>query len=140
MASFSFALWGQQGKTDNAISVAVPGFAVRRRHRRTRHCVSAEVSIAPDHLLPARDVEPFGENRVQVANETTLRAARRMVDAGFLGGARAQEVVLCRSSALYSTLTGDPMCRHHCGRSLPDSTEWAILSPDVTTRVSAVPW
>ena len=50
---------------------------------------------------------------------------------GFLGGARAQEEVLCRSSALYHTLTGDPMYRHHGGRSLPDSTEWAIVSPDV---------
>lgn len=35
---------------------------------------------------------------------------------GFLGGARAQEEVLCRSSALYHTLDGDPMYRHHDGQ------------------------
>jgi uncharacterized protein (TIGR02452 family) len=110
--------------------------------------VAEKTSIAPDDPLPARDIEFFDETRVHVANETTLRAARRMVDAGlrplalnfangiqpgggFLGGARAQEEVLCRSSALYKTLNGDPMYRHHGGRSLPDSTEWAILSPDV---------
>ena len=110
--------------------------------------VAAKVSIAPEDPLPARDIELFGETRVQVANETTLQAGRRMVDAGqrplalnfangiqpgggFLGGARAQEEVLCRSSALYKTLNGDPMYRHHGGRSLPDSTQWAILTPDV---------
>ena len=46
-------------------------------------------------------------------------------------GARAQEEVLCRSSALYATLSGDPMYAAHNARPLPDSTDWAILSPDV---------
>jgi uncharacterized protein (TIGR02452 family) len=32
---------------------------------------------------------------------------------GFLGGARAQEEVLCRSSALYQTLVNDPMYEAH---------------------------
>jgi uncharacterized protein (TIGR02452 family) len=50
---------------------------------------------------------------------------------GFLGGARAQEEVLCRSSALYVTLEGDPMYAAHRERPRPDSTDWAILSPDV---------
>jgi uncharacterized protein (TIGR02452 family) len=50
---------------------------------------------------------------------------------GFLGGARAQEEVLCRSSALYQTIVGDPMYEAHARRSRPDSTDWAILSPDV---------
>jgi uncharacterized protein (TIGR02452 family) len=50
---------------------------------------------------------------------------------GFLIGARAQEEVLCRSSALHHTLVDDPMYDHHRLRPEPDSTDWAIYSPDV---------
>ena len=50
---------------------------------------------------------------------------------GFLGGARAQEEVLCRSSALYQTIVDDPMYEEHRKRPRPDSTDWAIYSPDV---------
>jgi uncharacterized protein (TIGR02452 family) len=50
---------------------------------------------------------------------------------GFLSGARAQEEVLCRSSALHATLQGDPMYAAHRQRPRPDSTDRAILSPDV---------
>jgi uncharacterized protein (TIGR02452 family) len=50
---------------------------------------------------------------------------------GFLNGARAQEEALCRSSALYKTLLGDPMYEEHSKRPRPDSTDWAIYSPDV---------
>ncbi len=50
---------------------------------------------------------------------------------GFLRGARAQEEVLCRSSVLYQTLVGDPMYEEHRKRQRPDSTDWAIYSPDV---------
>jgi uncharacterized protein (TIGR02452 family) len=85
---------------------------------------------------------------VQVTNETTLGASFRLVESGlrplalnfangvhpgggFLGGARAQEEVLCRSSALYRTLVDDPMYEEHRKRPRPDSTDWAIYSPDV---------
>jgi uncharacterized protein (TIGR02452 family) len=49
----------------------------------------------------------------------------------FLSGARAQEEVLCGSSALYKTLFGDPMYEAHKKRPRKDSTDWAIYSPDV---------
>lgn len=107
-----------------------------------------KVSIPPDAALPRREIAPFPETRVQVSNETTLGAAFRLVQAGlkplalnfangvhpgggFLGGARAQEEFLCRSSALYQTLIGDPMYESHRQRPLPDSTDWAIYSPSV---------
>jgi uncharacterized protein (TIGR02452 family) len=109
---------------------------------------TAKVSILPDTSLPEREFTLFPETRIQVTNETTLGAARRLVDSGlkpvalnfangiqpgggFLGGARAQEEVLCRSSALYQTLVGDPMYHAHSMRLRPDSTEWAVYSPDV---------
>jgi uncharacterized protein (TIGR02452 family) len=109
---------------------------------------AAKRSIPPD--APLRNVQrvAFSEMHVQVTNETTLGASFRLVESGlrplalnfangvhpgggFLGGARAQEEVLCRSSALYRTLVNDPMYEAHRKRSRPDSTDWAIYSPDV---------
>jgi uncharacterized protein (TIGR02452 family) len=107
-----------------------------------------KLSIAPDYPLPTREHVPFAETRIQVTNETTLGASRRLTDrglrplalnfangvqpgGGFLHGAYAQEECLCRSSALYLTLVGDRMYEDHAKRPLPDSTEWCILSPDV---------
>jgi len=109
---------------------------------------SAKVSIPPSAPLPAHESASFSETRVQIANETTLAASRRLVDlglkplalnfangvvpgGGFLGGARAQEEVLCRSSALFKTLLHDRMYEEHRQRPRPDSTDWAIYSPDV---------
>lgn len=109
---------------------------------------STKQSIAPDAPLPTQESIPFPETRVQVTNETTLGASLRLVESGlrplalnfangirpgggFLGGARAQEEVLCRSSALYQTLINDQMYEEHRKRQRPDSTDWAIYSPDV---------
>ena len=109
---------------------------------------AAKRSIAPDAPLPRVETGAFTDTQVQVTNETTLGASRRLVDRGlrplalnfangirpggaFLRGARAQEEVLCRSSALYQTLADDPMYREHLKRPQPDSTDWAIYSPDV---------
>lgn len=117
-------------------------------HQEVRAACRAKVSIPSDGALPAPASLPFTETRVQVANETTLGASLRFVEAGskplalnfangvhpgggFLDGARAQEEVLCRSSALYQTLVGDPMYTAHRQRPRPDSTDWAIYSPNV---------
>src|SRR5215475_160845 len=109
---------------------------------------SAKRSIPPDVPLPNHDRSRFSATRVQVTNETTLGASLRLVDSGlqplalnfangihpgggFLNGAKAQEEVLCRSSALYQTLVNDLMYEAHRKRPRPDSTHWAIYSPDV---------
>ena len=109
---------------------------------------TAKLTIPPDAGLPTPPAARFAETRVQVTNETTLGAARRLADAGasplalnfangvhpgggFLEGARAQEEVLCRSSALYETLVGDRMYEAHARRPRPDSSDWAIYSPGV---------
>ena len=109
---------------------------------------SSKVSIPPGVFLPSHECIPFPETRIQVSNETTLGASKRLIEnglwplalnfangvhpgGGFLSGAKAQEEVLCRSSALYRTIIDDQMYIEHRQRSRSDSTDWAIYSPDV---------
>ena len=129
-------------------SLCHQGRAASRWRDAVQAACAAKLSIRPDATLPIHERIAFTETKVQVANETTLGASRRLVarglrplalnfangiqpGGGFLFGARAQEEVLCRSSALDQTLVGDPMYEEHRKRPLPDSTDWAIYSPDV---------
>jgi len=116
--------------------------------RQVQAAYSAKVSIAPNVALPSVSSPTFNETQIQITNETTFGASRRLIDngsrpvalnfangiypgGGFLHGARAQEETICRSSALYYTLVDDRMYSEHLKRPRPDSTDWAIYSPDV---------
>jgi uncharacterized protein (TIGR02452 family) len=116
-----------------------------------RHLIDAAkggtVSYPPDASLPK--VVPSGRaTRFEVTNETTLAAARRLVGeghrvvalnfasarhpgGGFLNGARAQEESLCRASALYECINGNPMYAYHAPLRGGMYTNYAIYSPDV---------
>ena len=112
-----------------------------------RSACRSRVSIPPDAALPAVSSSRFEEMRIQVANETTTGAARRLLGqhrtivlnfanglvpgGGFAGGARAQEESLCRASALFETLRGDAMYEVHAHADDPGSSDYAILSPHV---------
>lgn len=138
----------------SAVEAARQGFHVTEDghevhwHEAVEAACASKLSIPPDAVLPSGEQVGFGETMVQVTNETTLGAALRLVErglrplalnfangvqpgGGFLDGARAQEEVLCRSSALWHTLIDDPMYDEHRRRHEWDSTDWSILSPDV---------
>jgi uncharacterized protein (TIGR02452 family) len=109
--------------------------------------VKRSSSYPPDHPLPEI---PRGEKptSITVANVSTLVAARRLVEeglsvvalnfasathpgGGFLGGARAQEESLARSSGLYACLVGNSMYEFHRARRDAMYTNYALYSPDV---------
>ena len=128
------------------------GYAAPSGHRvdladAVRRAVAGTESYPPDRpLLP---ITPGDRpTTVEVTNESTLDAARRLVTAGerpvalnfasakhpgggFLGGARAQEESLCRSSALYACLDGHPMYDFHRRLGGGMYTSYALYSPDV---------
>jgi uncharacterized protein (TIGR02452 family) len=112
-----------------------------------RRAVQGTRSYPPGHALDK--IEPGSTpTQFEVANETTLAAARRLIAAGlrplalnfasatapgggFLSGARAQEESLARSSGLYACLAGNAMFAFHRSRQDPMYTHYALYSPDV---------
>jgi len=109
--------------------------------------VAGTCSYPPDVSLPR--VSPGDRQTcIAVANESTLVAARRLVleghrpaalnfasarhpGGGFLGGARAQEESLARSSGLYACLNGNPMYAVHQANADALYSDYAIYSPEV---------
>lgn len=108
--------------------------------------VTGTISVPPDATL---DTCPGGQlrTRVRVSNESTLVASLRLHAAGlrpaalnfasarhpgggFLGGSRAQEESLARSSALYACLVGRAYYEHHARIDAMYSS-WLLYSPDV---------
>ena len=106
------------------------------------------VSYPPGQALPAGDARRW-ETAVEVVNETTLSAARRLLDdgyppvalnfaaatapgGGFRDGARAQEEYLAWSSGLYACLRDDPMYSFHRSQTwTPFYSDYAIYTPRV---------
>ncbi|MFM7141613.1 MAG: TIGR02452 family protein [Alphaproteobacteria bacterium] len=112
------------------------------------HARSSTVEYAPDHPWPAPPPRSGRTPAIEVANETTLSAARRLLDdgvaptalnfasatspgGGFLTGARAQEEYLARSSGLHACLEDRDMYAASRARLDPFYDDWVIHSPDV---------
>lgn len=118
-------------------------------------CVAATSFWTPEALseLEAQALaRPQGSlARLEVASETTLEGARRLLAShggrvavlnfasarnpggGFLGGSQAQEESLARSSALYASLTcatAQPYYAHHRGERSALYSDRMIVSPD----------
>lgn len=113
-----------------------------------KNACNLKISIPPNQNLRYFRNMPTLNTKIQITNETTLGASQRLIKAGlhplalnlangiqpgggFMYGAKAQEESICRCSALFPTLLGDKMYEEHQKRPLPDSTDWAILSPKV---------
>jgi uncharacterized protein (TIGR02452 family) len=109
--------------------------------------VAGTCSYPPDATLP-RSLLGEKQTHIEVANESTLAAAFRLVHqgyrpvalnfasakhpgGGFLGGALAQEESLARSSGLYACIQGNPMYDFHKAQGDAMYSAYAIYSPDV---------
>jgi uncharacterized protein (TIGR02452 family) len=112
-----------------------------------RRATSGTIGHPPEQDLPVAG-PGARQTRIEVKNQTTLVAAKRLVDqglrvaalnfasathpgGGFLSGARAQEESLARSSGLYACLSGNPMYVFHEAQRDAAYTDYSIYSPDV---------
>ena len=110
--------------------------------------IKNKINISADTQLPQKNRNLFAETLIQVTNETTLGAAKRLTNEGknplvlnFATGiipgislfheARLQEHVLCRSSVLNATLNSFKIYISNKVQGFPSSTDWAIYSPQV---------
>src|SRR4030095_11277463 len=72
----------------SALTASRNGFYITRKSQKVvwRYAVeaacAAKQSIAPHAALPSPECSTFTQTRVQVANETTLGASRRLVGSG----------------------------------------------------------
>ncbi|MFW6140701.1 MAG: TIGR02452 family protein [Acidobacteriota bacterium] len=109
--------------------------------------VKKTVSYPPKKLLPEENQGPH-DTKIEINNETTLSAAKRLLDnnfnpaalnfasathpgGGFLSGAQAQEEYLARSSCLYECIRSNPMYDFHRKNYDPMYTDYVIYSPGV---------
>ncbi len=112
-----------------------------------RRAVHGTCSYPPGTNLPVVAAGPR-QTQIDVTNESTLAAARRLAEGGlrpaalnfasakhagggFLGGAQAQEESLARSSGLFACLVGNPMYAFHKAQGDPLYSDYALYSPDV---------
>lgn len=112
-----------------------------------QHAVAGTVSYPPDVAVVA-DLDNQYDTILTVENTTSLSPVAKLKadgmnpvvlnfasatspGGGFLNGARVQEEYLCRSSALYACLKGNPMYDFHRARHDALYTDYVIYSPDV---------
>jgi uncharacterized protein (TIGR02452 family) len=136
-----------------AVAIIRAGHYVSISDRRVEVADAVRHAVANTHAYPPNSPLPiitahFENTHVEVTNETTLNAARRLITAGerpvalnfasamhpgggFLNGARAQEESLCWSSGLYACLEHQPMYDFHRQRHDPLYTDYTLYSSDV---------
>ncbi len=124
-----------------------PSGRVVRISQIVRRSIGGTVSHPPDQLFQESAKGEY-QTIISVENTTTLEAARTLIaqkfhpaalnfasathpGGGFLGGARAQEEYLARSSGLYACIKDNPMYAYHRSRRDPIYTNYAIYSPEV---------
>lgn len=112
-----------------------------------RRAIENTMSYLPNQSF-AESVNGNHQTGISIENTTTLDAASSLIaegyrpailnfasathaGGGFLGGARAQEEYLARSSALYACIKNNEMYAFHRSRRDPLYTDYAIYSPDV---------
>jgi uncharacterized protein (TIGR02452 family) len=131
----------EAGRYTNAAGTPVDIAAIVARS------VDGTCSYPPDTAVPQISLGDK-QTSVAVTNGSTLASAHRFVAAGhrpvalnfasakhpgggFLGGARAQEESLARSSGLYASIRGNPMYDFHKAGGDAIYSDYAIYSPDV---------